>query len=144
LTDGQLLIGVTGNVPLATTLTAGTGISIVNGSGSIIINNNYMSWVDVTGTSQTMSANRGYVADNASGVTFSLPPAAPFGTLNQIAGRGAGGWTISLSNYTVYYGIRSFTVSLSSTHARDCVALVCSNSNVEWTVLSSVGNLSYV
>jgi len=37
LTNGQLLIGSTGNVPLAATLTAGTGISITNGSGSITI-----------------------------------------------------------------------------------------------------------
>ncbi len=37
LTDGQLLIGRTGNVPLAANLTAGTGVSITNNSGSITI-----------------------------------------------------------------------------------------------------------
>ncbi len=37
LTDGQLVIGSTGNAPQASTLTAGAGISITNGPGSISI-----------------------------------------------------------------------------------------------------------
>src|SRR5262245_33350663 len=38
LSDGQIPIGRSGNSPLATTLTAGTGISISTGPGSITIN----------------------------------------------------------------------------------------------------------
>ena len=38
LTNGQLLIGSTGAAPVAATLTAGTGVSITNGAGSITIN----------------------------------------------------------------------------------------------------------
>lgn len=37
MTAGQILVGVTNNVPVATTLTAGTGISISSGSGGITI-----------------------------------------------------------------------------------------------------------
>jgi hypothetical protein len=37
LTNGQILIGSTGNAPAATTLTAGPGIIITNGPGSIMI-----------------------------------------------------------------------------------------------------------
>jgi hypothetical protein len=37
LTNGQLLIGSTSSAPVATTLTAGSGINIVNGNGSITI-----------------------------------------------------------------------------------------------------------
>ena len=37
LTDGQLLIGYTGNAPVAATLTQGTDLSITNGNGSINI-----------------------------------------------------------------------------------------------------------
>ena len=36
-TNGQLLIGRTGDVPLAATLTAGTGITVTNGAGTITI-----------------------------------------------------------------------------------------------------------
>jgi len=38
-TNGQLLIGSTGAAPVAATLTAGTGMSITNGAGSITLNN---------------------------------------------------------------------------------------------------------
>jgi hypothetical protein len=38
-TNGQILIGSTGSAPVAATLTAGTGVSITNGAGSITINN---------------------------------------------------------------------------------------------------------
>ncbi len=37
LTNGQVLVGSTGNPPQAATLTAGTGISISNGAGSITV-----------------------------------------------------------------------------------------------------------
>jgi len=39
LTNGQLIVGSTGNVPVATTLTAGAGIQITNAAGSITITN---------------------------------------------------------------------------------------------------------
>lgn len=39
LTNGQLLIGSTGNAPVAATITAGTGISVTNGAGTITIGN---------------------------------------------------------------------------------------------------------
>jgi hypothetical protein len=38
-TNGQLLIGSTGAAPVKTTLTAGTGVSVTNGAGSITIAN---------------------------------------------------------------------------------------------------------
>src|SRR5258708_14572000 len=37
LTDGQFIIGSTGNAPQAQTLTAGTGIAITNAPGSVTI-----------------------------------------------------------------------------------------------------------
>jgi hypothetical protein len=39
LADGELLIGNTGNAPAPATLTAGTGVTVTNGSGSITIAN---------------------------------------------------------------------------------------------------------
>lgn len=37
LTDGQILIGDTGNTPVAGTITGGTGITVTNGAGTITI-----------------------------------------------------------------------------------------------------------
>ena len=57
-TDGQLLIGnSTGNTLTKSTLTAGTGISITNGAGSITINaTNAGAVTSVTGTSPVVSS----------------------------------------------------------------------------------------
>ena len=66
-TNGQILIGSTGGAPVASTLTAGTGISITNGSGSITINNTGVTSVDASG--------------GTTGLTFSGGPITTTGTL---------------------------------------------------------------
>lgn len=61
LTNGQLLIGSTGDAPVAATITAGTGISVSNGAGTITIGNTGVTSVglslpsmfDVTGSPVT-------------------------------------------------------------------------------------------
>lgn len=65
-TNGQLLIGSTGNVPAVASLTSGTAISVVNGAGSITINNTGV-------TSATGTANQVNVSASTGAVTFSLP-----------------------------------------------------------------------
>jgi hypothetical protein len=76
-TDGQLLIGnTTGNTLAKATLTAGTGISVTNGAGSITIANTLLGTPTlsvVTGTTQSASANVHYVLTNASATTVTLP-----------------------------------------------------------------------
>jgi len=52
LLNGELLVGSTGNAPVNTTLTAGTGVSIANAPGSITINNTGVTNVG-TGTGLT-------------------------------------------------------------------------------------------
>lgn len=66
-TDGQLLIGSTGGAPVAATLTAGTGISVTNGSGSITIANTGVTSVNASG--------------GTTGLTFSGGPVTTTGTL---------------------------------------------------------------
>ena len=58
LTDGQVLVGSTGSAPTAATITAGTGISVTNGAGSIEIAN-----LGGTPTSYYTSANPVYATD---------------------------------------------------------------------------------
>ena len=56
-TDGQLLIGnTTGNTLTKSTLTAGTGISITNGSGAITIASSVTSVTSVIGTAPVVSS----------------------------------------------------------------------------------------
>ncbi len=76
-TDGQLLIGnTTGNTLTKATLTAGTGITITNGAGSITITNTALGTPTlnvVTGTTQTAVANNHYVLTNVAATTVTLP-----------------------------------------------------------------------
>lgn len=107
------------------------------------------SWVDVTGTSQTIVPNTGYIADNASLVTLTLPTTAAQGTIFRIAGNGAGGWSLAQNaSQTVKFGNVATTTgtggSLASTDPGDALECLCVVANTTWRVLSAVGNLTVV
>jgi hypothetical protein len=96
MSAGQVLIGTTSSAPVAATLTQGSGITITSASGAITIAANAMSWVDQTSGSVTMAINTGYTTDNgASLVTYTLPTNAVIGSLIEINGKSAGGWSIA-------------------------------------------------
>jgi hypothetical protein len=61
-TNGQLLIGSTGAAPVAATLTAGTGISVTNGAGSITIANTGLLSFTTTLAGLTATTTSGAVA----------------------------------------------------------------------------------
>lgn len=137
------------------TLTAGTGVSISNGtgvSGNPTINavGGGLTWTDVTGASQTLAVNNGYTSnDGASLVTFTLPAAAAYGSVMAIVGKASGLWTIAQnSGQTIHFGSSNTTTgasgSLSSTKQYDVVYLLCTITNTDFTVLQSIGNLTVV
>lgn len=153
-TDGQLPIGSTGADPVLATLTASTGISIVNAPGSITISSTVttLSWVDVTGTTQAMAVNTGYLADNAGLVTLTLPATAVQFSIIRVVGHGAGGWIIAQNaGQQILFGSATGTTvgtggSLASSNANDAVELLASvgGASTIWTVMSSVGNLTII
>lgn len=153
LTNGQLLIGNTGSDPTASTLTAGSNISITNGGGSISIAATGaagFSWTQVSGTSQSMSSNNGYIANNAALVTLSLPASSSVGAELSIVGQGAGGFTISqAAGQQIHIGNVASTLgaggSVSSTNQYDSLNLVCITANTIWTTVGGVqGTLNIV
>jgi hypothetical protein len=79
-TNGQLLIGnTTGNTLTKATLTAGSGVTITNGAGSITIAAAGLPTLNVVaGTTQNATANNHYALTNAAATTVTLPgsPAA--------------------------------------------------------------------
>lgn len=81
-TNGQLLIGnTTGNTLTKATLTAGSGVTITNGAGTITISaatSGLPTLNIVSGTTQAAVAGNQYVLTNASTTTVTLPssPAA--------------------------------------------------------------------
>lgn len=149
LTNGQLAIGNTGSAPSAATLTAGTGVSITNGTGSITINatGGAISWTVVTGATQAMAVNNGYIANRAGTVAFTLPTTSAVGDIVAVTGiNTATGWSIGYTtNQQIFFGTSSATVttgSLASVNIRDTVYLVCVVANLTWNVVSSIGNIT--
>src|ERR1700761_723533 len=70
-----------------------------------------------------------------------------FGDIMRIAGKGAGGWQISQnSGQTIHFGDDNTTSGVSgniaSQNSNDCLELLCTTDNTDFTVLSSIGNLT--
>jgi len=145
LSNGQIVIGSTGGTPTPATLTAGTGISITNAAGSITIaaSGGGESWTEVTGTSQSMAVDHGYIANNAGLVTLTIPASVAIGQQFEIVGKGAGGWLVQANTgQTIYFSTATSSVagSIASSHRRDCVGIRCITANTEFEVYSSVGS----
>jgi len=151
---GQVLIGATGAAPAFNTITS-TGGTITFTPGVNTLNMEAaggafgIAWVEVTGASQAMAINTGYIANHASLLTFTLPTVAAVGSIVRVVGKGAGGWSITYTtNQIIHFGAVNTTIttgSLSSSQQYDAVELVCTVANLAWTVASGPqGNLTYV
>lgn len=150
LNDGELIIGDTSGTFGKATITGGTGISVINGAGTIELEaSQEETWIDVTSASQTINPGENYVANNSSLITFTLPASIPFGTKFTITGLGAGLWTIEQqTGQTIHFGNQDSTAgtggSLSARKQYDTVTLVCVVADTEFNVISSIGNLDIV
>ncbi|MBW4635030.1 MAG: hypothetical protein KME30_24955 [Iphinoe sp. HA4291-MV1] len=113
-----------------------------------------MSWTEVIGTSATMTANNGYIANNAARVTLTLPTTAAQGTSIRVVGVGTGGWRIAqnASQQIQYLGLATTSgisgridAELTQTNSyRACIELICTVANTTWIVASSVGTVDVV
>ena len=140
-TGGNINVVGSGGVTVAGNPGTSTLTISVSGSG--------MTWNEVLGTSQAISVNNGYVANNAALVTLTLPATAAFGDVIQVVGKGAGLWAITQNaGQTIHFGVLNTTTgaggSLSAIAQYDCVELLCTTANTDFTVISSLGNLTVV
>jgi hypothetical protein len=141
-TNGQLLIGnTTGNTLSKATLTAGSGISITNGSGSITIAASGGGGSgDVVGPASStdnafarFDSTTGKLLQNSTGATLSDTGGATFTGSVDVAGTSAAG-----SNIKLYEDTDNGT-NYVSFKAPDTIA-----SNVTWTLPSADGTSSQV
>lgn len=147
LTSGQLLIGGT-TTPAAATLTPGTGISISNGNNSITIASTGagFAWTDVTGATQTIAVQNGYLTDRGGGVTYTLPASASIGDTFKIVGKAGLATITPNANQQLLIGSASGTVGATgtavATNAGDCITFVCitSGASTVYRAESFVGN----
>ena len=104
---------------------------------------------EVTGATQAVATNRGYIANRGTLVTFSLPTVSTVGDEIEITGRGAGGWAITQAA-NQYIAIISVTTtigvggSLASTQRYESVRLKCIEANLGWNVVGGSGNWTIV
>ncbi len=130
--------------------TANSSSLVTSSSGVPFWSNNagLVAMTDISGTSQTIVINNGYIADNAGLVTFTLPTTAAVGTMFAIQGAGAGGWTIAQNaNQILHVGSSPSTTgvtgSVSSSNRYNSVVFVCIVANLEWATLGGPqGNLT--
>lgn len=106
--------------------------------------------VEVLGTTQVISINTNYIANNAGLITFTLPASASQGDFFRIIGKGAGGWKVDVgTNQIIHMGEVATTLStgsLASSNQWDSIYAFCvtAGASTVWSVLESTGNITYI
>jgi hypothetical protein len=148
-TNGQLLIGSTAAPYIrVATLTAGSGIGITNGAGSITISatGGGFSWMTQS-SSMPLSAGNGFIANGGGALAFSLPATSAVGDQVAVTLDGATSWSITQgAGQQIRFGNLQTASgaggSLTSTAQGDSVYLVCSVADTKWNVIDSIGNIT--
>lgn len=141
-TNGQLPIGSAGADPVLATLTAGTGISITNGAGSITIaaTGSEMTWTD-EGTSFNAVAGNGYFITATA--TATLPASPSQGNVIAFAVDAAATTLTITANTGQVIRIGAAVSAAAGTAANnargDSVTLVYRSSDTAWIATSVIG-----
>jgi hypothetical protein len=151
LTNGQMLIGNSGNPPSVGTISAaaGSGITVTAGAGTLALSSTApFAWTQINADG-ALVINQGSVNIKAGLLTMSLPATSPINSVITLAGVGAGGWKITqAANKQILVGNTNTTLgdggTLSSTDKGDCVSMVCTTADLVWRVFGTVGNLTVV
>lgn len=106
-------------------------------------------WTEVTGTSQNMAVNNGYIANNAALVTCTLPATASVGDAVRVVGKGAGLWKIGQNaGQTIRFLGSSTTTgaggSVTATTQYQSIELICITANTDWEIQTLTGSLTIV
>jgi hypothetical protein len=103
-------------------------------------------WNVVTGTTQNMIPNNGYIANSGSLVTLNLPATSIVGDEIDVIGKGSGGWLIQCgAGQTIILGTDTSSSggSLASMRQNDSIYLVCTSADTEWhTGSAPQGNIT--
>lgn len=155
MTNGQILIGSTGVAPVVASLTAGSGITITPGAGSITIaaSGGGTSWAKYTAPA-TMANGGGYIADsNVTQINFTLPAVAAVGDTFQVMAddnSGTNGWLIvqgagqQIRVGNVVSTVGAGGLVYSGTGAGDWIEIVCTVANTNFVACVRQGTVNIV
>lgn len=148
-TDGQMIIGSTAGAPAAGTITSTGGtIAVTTGSNTLNleVTGGGFTWTDVTGATQTLAVQNGYITDRGAGVVYTLPATAVLGSEILIVGK-LGLTTITPNaNQQILIGSASGTVGVTGTavgtNVGDCISLdvITAGASTVWRARNFVGN----
>lgn len=118
----------------------------VSATGFVTIATGGMPWTDVTGATQALSVQNGYITDRGGGVTYTLPSTAVLGDIIKIDGK-LGLTTIAQNaNQAIRMGSSISTTgvggSVAGTNLGDCITLRCTTSGAStiWIAENWVGS----
>ena len=144
-------VGAAAPVAGVLNIVGGAGISTSGAGNTVTITaiGAGFTWNVVAGASQGLVKENGYINDNGALTTFTLPAIAAVGDTMMIAGKSAAGWTIAQNaGQTIHVSGTSTTVgiagSVSSANRRDCIELVCTVANTDFTAVDFVGTLTVI
>lgn len=141
----SLLGNPTGSPASPSEITLGSGLQF---SGTTLISTGTLAYNTVAGTSQSAAVNNGYVTNNGSLCTVTLPAAASVGDVVEVQGLGAGGWKLAQnSGQLVYCPNGAVTTtgtggSLASTNQYDFLRVRCIVANTTWSIQSVTNNIT--
>ncbi len=131
-------------------ITAGTNISVTPGANTITIASTgsaSFAW-SVETANLNMVVNHGYICNKASALVLTLPTTSVVGSIIEVTGiNTALGWQVAQNaSQIIHFGTSNTTTgvagSLASTAIRDSIKMVCVVADLEWNVLSSIGNIT--
>jgi len=149
--NGMIPIGSSAGVPVANTITAGAGISVVNGPNSITISAVApgLVWQRISGNTPLLPGN-GYICVAPGGaLNLTLPVVSSLGDEIRIYLDGSTSFTIVQgAGQQIRYGNQQSTAgvfgSITSTAQGDSMHLVCSVADLRWLLISGAGNPTIV
>ncbi len=143
------VVSISGDQLGSTTITAGTGITITPTANVITIaaTGITFTWSVIT-ADQTAAVNNGYICNKGSALLLALPTTSLVGAILEVTGiNTALGWKVTqAANQIIHLGTSDTTTGVTgfiqSSATRDSVRMVCIVANLEWNVLSVVGNIT--
>ena len=140
----NIRLGVGSNTQVLTADSAqASGIKwAAGGSGGLL------TYTEVTGTTQQMDVDNGYIANNSSLVTLTLPATAAVGSVVSVVGSGAGGWSIAQNAGDIIHKSDQSTTtgtggSAASSKQWNSVQLVCIVADNEWVLYGDNAGVTF-